>query len=171
MKALGIIFTIVFSASLFLSTFSGIKGTYEFEKDVYSYWKLADKASTITQKAEYIDKFVVALDQLNYQGTYNAVIFPTPDNSYDKNFEALISLQTRLHEIKLMDVTSFEYQTAIQQITEQEQGGAYDMLEELKGLWWKNNHILLWDWIGFVQILLSCILFLLGIIIWDGDNY
>jgi len=171
MKALGIFLVTFFSLALILDIGVGIKGTYTYEKDVYSYWKLADKASTIPQKAIYVDKFVVALDQLGYQGTYNAIIFPTPDNSFDKNMEALKSLQTRLHEIELMDVTSFEYQTAIQQITGQEQGEASAMLNEFRGLWWKNNHFLLWNWIAAVQITLSVIFVFIGAWIWVENSY
>lgn len=128
-----------------------VRGSYAYEGAVGSYWNLADKSSTIPKKAEYIDKFVSALEQQHFDGQYNAVIFPTPDNSFDRNFEALKSLQGRLHEIEKMDVASFQYQTAIQQITAQEQGEAKAMLDVFDGLWWKQNHFLLWDWVEMVN--------------------
>lgn len=53
-----------------------------------------------------------------------------------------------------MKVTSFEYQTAMQQITGQEQGEANEMLSVFKGVWYKENFILLWNWIGITQLIL-----------------
>lgn len=43
-----------------------------------------------------------------------------------------------------MDANSFQYNTAIQQITQQEQGEAIDMLSVFQGCWYKENYILLW---------------------------
>src|SRR5687768_15835608 len=99
------------------------RANYEYEGKIGSYWSLADKASTIPQKAEYIDKFVKAIEKEKL-AEHNALIYPTLDNETASNIRALKSLQSRLHEIKGMDPRSFEYQTAIQQITAQEQGEA-----------------------------------------------
>ena len=131
---------------------NGIYGNYQYTRDFESYWQLADKASTIPQKSEYIDKFVSAIESGGFAGKYNALFMNTPDNSFDKNLEALKSLQGRLHEIEKMDITSFQYQTAIQQITAQEQGEAKNMLDVFSGIWWKEHHFWLWDWIAFCQI-------------------
>jgi hypothetical protein len=131
-----------------------IKANYEYEKKIESYWALADKASSIPKKLEGIDKFVIALDNAGMKGEYNALILSTPNNSFDANFDALKSLQTRMHEIEHMDVNSFQYQTALSQITEQEQGQAHAMLSVFKGTYWKAHYILLWDWIGTINWIL-----------------
>jgi uncharacterized membrane protein len=65
-----------------------------------------------------------------------------------------------------MDVSSFEYQTAIQQITDQEQGGASPMLSVFEGIWWKTNYFLLWDWVGAVFVVILEIGFIVGLVIW-----
>lgn len=112
----------------------------EYSTKVGSNWDLADRASTIAQKSEYIDKFVVALEGENLSG-YNSRIFnQTPASDFDENMKALKSLQNRLKEISKMDESAFAYQTAIQQITEQEQGGADEMTEVLSQCWLKKNH-------------------------------
>lgn len=134
-----------------LDAIGGIRGHYAYQNSIEAYWTLADRSSTIPKKAEYVDKFVAALESQHFDGQYNAIVFPTQDNSFDRNFEALKSLQGRLREIEKMDATSFQYQTAIQQITQQEQGEAGQMLQVFEGVWWKNNHFLLWDWVGFVN--------------------
>jgi hypothetical protein len=141
-----------------------IVGSYQYERDYQSYWNLADKASTIEQKAEYIDKYVNAIENGDMSG-YNAIIFTTPDNSFDQNLIALKSLQGRLHEISKMNVNSFEYQTAISQITEQEQGEAYKMIKTFEGIWWKCHYILLWDWIGTLTIAICTILLVLSLVL------
>lgn len=139
-------------------------GEFQYERDHLSYWNLAEKASTIQQKAMYMDKFVASFQQKGYEGTYNAIIFKTQDNSFDKNYEALQSLKKRLDEIQKMNIASFEYQTAIQQITQQEQGEAHKLLEELSGVWWKKNYFFLWNWVCGSIVILALILIVAGLI-------
>lgn len=144
---------------------SNIVASYQYSKNVLSYWKLADKSSTIVEKSRNLDLFVAQFSDEKYKGKYDAVIFKTPDNSFDGNFKALTSMQLRLQEIKTMDVSSFEYQTAIQQITAQEQGEAFDILDTLNGIWYKVNYFYLWDWIGFTFIILSVAILSVGLMI------
>jgi hypothetical protein len=165
-KQIGILLVLISIFFIGVDIYKGAIGSYRYNKEYECYWNLADKASTISKKAEGIDKFVSALENSGFQGKYNAIFLQTPDNSFDYNFEALKSLQLRMHEIEKMDVTSFQYQTAIQQITEQEQGQAREMLSEFKGIWWKEYHPLLWNWICFIQVVLLLGLLITGEIIW-----
>jgi hypothetical protein len=56
-----------------------------------------------------------------------------------------------LNEVQGMDVTSFAYQTSIQQITQQEQGEADHLMETLAGGWkLHGGYWYVWDWIGFL---------------------
>jgi len=171
MKTTGIILVIVFTILSVIDIIGGISGTYQYEKTIQSYWSLADKASTIPQKEEYISKFVVALEESNLRGKYNEIFLKTPDNSFDLNLDALKTLQQRLKEIETMDVTSFEYQTAMQQITGQEQGEAENMLMVFSGVWWKENHILLWDWILAINIIIVALGLTTGIVLWALDDF
>lgn len=144
---------------------------YEFERDIHSYWSLADKASSIEKKSEYLDQFVDALEKSRLAAN-DAVFFTTPDNSRDKNLEVLHSLQDRLHEIKQMDVSSLEYQQAMAQITAQEQGEAHHMLWTLEGCWYLSNHPMLWGWIeasALILFVLALVVALLGLAaLWDN---
>jgi hypothetical protein len=166
MKVAGIFMTIIASILLMFSIGGGIIGHYQLEKSIMSYWDLADKASTIEKKSEYIDKFVEALNKEKYEGKYNAIFLETPNNSFDTNYEMLKTFQFRLKEIQTMDIKSFEYQTAIQQITQQEQGEAGEMLSVFIGIWWKTNYFLLWNWICAIQVTLMLIVLICGVIIW-----
>lgn len=142
---LGLVCVILFT----VRTVIAVRGGYEYERIVFSFWTLADRQSTIAAKGVYMDKFVEALKAQHLDGTYNAIIYPTPDNAFDTNYAALLTLQARLHDIEKMDVTSFQYQTAIQQITAQEQGEAKPMLDVFEGCWWKARYsIFLWDWVN-----------------------
>jgi hypothetical protein len=162
-NVLGVLFAFVAALILIADGTFTVLGNYEYSKSIESYWSLADKASTIPQKSTYIDKFVAALEASSLQGQHNAVVLDTPDNSFDSNLEALKTLQTRLHEIAGMDVTSFQYQTAIQQITGQEQGEAHHLLGIFEGCWWKVHHFFLWGWVGCINVLGSIILFIVGL--------
>lgn len=163
---LGKFLTILAIIWLGVVVFTSIKADYEYSKDIKCYWALADKSSTIAEKTVNIDLFVQALENSNLQGKYNALIFKTPDNSFDNNLKALKSLQSRLHDVSNMNVSSFEYQTAIQQITGQEQGEATTMLCTLEGIWYKEHYFLLWNWVGFTHGILLVILAVVGITRW-----
>ena len=137
----------------------------EWQTKIGANWTLADKSSTIAEKSDYINKFVVALEGAKLEGTNDALFFPTPNNSFDLNLKALKTLQARLETIKTMKQDSFEYQTAIQQITAQEQGEAQEMLSVLQGSWYKVNHYLLWNSLIFLfGIIFICIMFFAGLI-------
>lgn len=141
---------ILLVVSLIFGITQMILSSYNYDNQIESYWKLSDKASTIKQKAVYVDKFIMALEQSGLEGTNDAIILTTPNNSFDRNLEQLKTLQSRLHSIDTMDIQSFAYQTAIQQITDQEQGEAQSMLSVFKGSWYLVHYWYLWNWLSFV---------------------
>lgn len=150
-----------------------VQADYHYENDFKANWDLADKSSTIAQKSEYIDKFVEALDNSGLHGTNDALIWKTNNNSFDTNFKALKSLQSRLDEIKGMDESSLAYQTAIQQITAQEQGQADEMLSVFEGCWTKVHYYWLWNpFLVLLQIISIFLLFVLGVIelVWENED-
>ena len=111
---------------------SGVVAKYKLERDYTKHWELADKASTIEAKLAGITQFVTALEQGFERrdfATHNALWMETANNSFEANLAALKSLQQRLEQIREMDPRSFEYNTAIQQITAQEQGEAEAMMK------------------------------------------
>lgn len=170
MKTLGIFMTLIAVVILITDIFVGVMGHYQYSKNYESYWELAVKASTIEKKIDGIDKFVQALDKDdNLKGQYNALFLETPNNSYNENFAALESLQIRLHEIQKMDIKSFEYQTALAQITQQEQNEAAEMLAVFNGIWWKQNYFFIWGWIGFCQIIGFIVMLLFGLLFWHEN--
>ena len=68
---------------------------------------------------------------------------------------ALSSLDKRLGEIRNLDPGGFAYQTAMQQITEQEQGQADTLTSTLKGCWTLKHYPLAWDWIKGIILLIG----------------
>lgn len=64
---------------------------------------------------------------------------------------ALKSLQGRMHQIQGMDEQSFAYQTAMQQITAQEQGEATHLTDTFKGIWFRQKHLFLYDWVDILM--------------------
>ncbi|MFA5743184.1 MAG: hypothetical protein WC921_04350 [Candidatus Paceibacterota bacterium] len=160
----------LFFGILFLGflIFQGAMGFYLYDKIIYSNWSLAEKASTISQKSEYIDKFSSALENSDLDNRYNTLFFPTPDNSFDENFKALTSLQDRLHGIKGLEENTPAYQIAMQQITEQ-QSQAGRMLSVFSGSWWQSNYYYLWNtYITTILITLSSMLIIFGMAVTFG---
>lgn len=161
-------------------TFATIRGgyriyiEYQYNQTIASSWDLADRASTIAQKAEYINKFVDALRGTNLSGTNSRLWLQTPATSFDENMKALKSLQSRLKDITAMDENSFAYQTAIQQITAQEQGQAHDLLYNLQECWERANYYTFWN--PLISLSFGAIqLILIGLGTWEiyrnSDSY
>jgi hypothetical protein len=170
MKFFGGIITMLSIVGILLMIGFGIYTSYEYKKKISSYWELADKASTIEQKSERIDVFVANLEAAGLQGRYNAIILKTPDDSFDANFYALKSFQSRLQEIQSLDPESFQYNTAIAQITEQEQGQAHEMLDVFCGTWFLVHYPFLWNWLAICSLVSLIILGLIGSIM-SADKY
>ena len=139
-----------------------IRANYEFENK-YSYaWSLADKSSTIESKCTYITEFVELINSNKDDfASHNAVWLKTKDNSFDYNLKAITTLKDRLSEIKGMNTSSFEYNTAIQQITAQEQGEAHALINTIKQCYVLQNHIIIWDWMGGT---IACLIILLAVV-------
>jgi hypothetical protein len=164
MRVFGVVL-LVFALILGICNIVALVGaSYDYERMIESSWNLADKASTIKQKTANIDQFVAALEASGLKGEHDAIWQFTPNNSFDKNLEAVKSLQQRLHEIEGMDVTSLAYQTAISQITAQEQGEAKKMLEVFEGCWYKVQHPWLWQWKGAINTIVNLVALIMGAI-------
>lgn len=167
MKSIITILLVVF-AGLWIK--AEVTAGYEYSNTIGSYWDLSDKASTLQQKSTYLDKYVAALEQPGAFAPFDATIFQTPDNSFEQNMVALKSLQGRMHQIQGMDEQSFAYQTAIQQITAQEQGEAHLLTGTLEGCWYLQNHYFLWGWHdGLIWGFLGLALITIGVLAMNDD--
>jgi hypothetical protein len=147
---------------------------YTYEKDYSNFWALADKSSTISAKQQYITQFVSALETGYAKGEfsdYNAVWLKTPNNSFRANLAALKTLAERLTEIQKMNPSSFEYNTAIQQITAQEQGEAAPLLHVIEGCYLKTSYPLVWEWLGALITMLEVTLIVVGVVLVIGDGF
>lgn len=142
---IGLICTVLFTMLIV----TDVRGSYEYSRTIGSYWDLSVKVSTLEAKGAYLDSFLVAVDNAKLSGN-NAIIFPTPDNDVARNINALRTLQVRIHEARTMDPNGFAYQTAIQQITKQEQDDATGTIGEIEGRWWLDHHSFNWGWIGLL---------------------
>ncbi len=120
MKATGIVLWIV-GLVLFIVFLSWgfIYSLYLYDVEIGQNVSLADDASTAVKKLEYLEKFSVAV-RAKITRNQARFIFKRERLTRDKQLEILETLQTRLREAVSMDPTSFEYQTAMGQITGQE---------------------------------------------------
>lgn len=164
MRTTGIILLLI---ALSFACFRGINRYLifvEYENEISSNWDLSERASTIKQKAEYVDKFVVALSEAKLDGVNANLIKQTATSDFSENFKALKSLQGRLREISEMDENGFAYQTAIQQITQQEQAEAKDMLCVFENCWQKEHYYSYWNpIIGSLLLITEVIVFFIGL--------
>jgi hypothetical protein len=173
-KIFGVVSLMLGLLLLGLQIQSCIMSNYNYEKDYLSLWNLADKSSTIPAKQQYITQFVSALEAGYAKGEfsdYNAVWLKTSNNSFKANLAALKTLAERLTEIQKMNPSSFEYTTAIQQITAQEQGEAAPLLHVIKGCYLKVNYPLMWEWFIALVTLLEVILIITGMDLVICDDF
>ena len=151
------IFVLVFVFGILLSagriTFR-VYTNYVYKNQVSNYWTLADRASTIQQKSEYIDRFVNALSECHLNGLNANQFIQTPESDFNENIKALSSLQKRMGAIKTMDENSIAYQQAIAQITAQEQGQAQGMLDVFHNCFDRQNFYTVWSPVVFWVLLI-----------------
>lgn len=137
----------------------------EYQRVASSNWDLSERASTIAQKSEYMTTFESALESQKLSGYNSSFFFPTPSTDFNQNMKALHSLSKRLHDITGMDEQGFAYQTAIQQITAQEQGEAKSMLDCFESCWLRENHWTLWNPIVVIlMVIIEAILCIGGVV-------
>ena len=142
-----------------------IVAQYRYEREYGFAWNLADKSSTIQAKADYISQFASLIECNSGDfASHDAMWLKTPDNSLEANVKALKTLDGRLRDVITMDIKSFEYQIAIQQITQQEQGEADEMIGKIKRCWVKHNHLIAWRWMTAVCMLIWLPFICVGII-------
>lgn len=166
MKTIGTFFIIVGCFLAGMQIYQNVVVNYKWENNYANHWSLADKSSTIPAKQQHVKDFVDALENGNKAGqfaSYNAIIFQTPNNNFRANLTALETLAQRLEEIQGMDTKSFEYNTAIQQITAQEQGEAHALIYVLEGCYVLASYPLVWYWLGGIFIGLEVFLIIVGI--------
>jgi hypothetical protein len=173
-KILGVVLLMLGLLLVGLQIQSQIMSNYTYEKDYSNLWDLADKSSTIPAKQQYVTQFVSALEAGYAKGEfsdYDAVWLKTPNNSFKANIAALKTLAERLTEIQKMNPSSFEYNTAIQQITAQEQGEAAPLLHVIKGCYLKASYPLVWEWFIALITLLEGILIVTGVVLVIDDAF
>lgn len=136
---------------------------FDYRNTISNNWDLSERASTISQKSEYMNKFVAALETQHLTGLNSNLWFQTPSTSFDENMKALKSLQKRLIDISGMDETTMAYQTAIQQITAQEQGEGKSMLDVLYKCWQRQNYYTIWN-----PLISGIFLLIQGVLIFFG---
>jgi hypothetical protein len=159
----GIVLIVLGFGLMFFRGCNHFEQEWEYENKIGNNWDLADAASTIEQKSAYMDQFVKSLENSGLQGMNSHLFYQTPISGFNQNLIALKSLQLRLKEIKNLDVNSFAYQTAIQQITDQEQGGARDMINVFESCYYKKNYYWYWDWRIIVgMLILEIVLVIFG---------
>lgn len=166
MKLLSFIIGLFGLITLFVSE---IVTSYHYEKQYSQHWSLADKSSTIPAKQKHIADFVAALERGNANGQFaghNVIFMQTPNNSFEANLTALKTLSQRLSEIQEMSPSSFEYNTAIQQITAQEQGEANQMLDTIESCYVLAVNPAVWKWISLLIVCPLLLLIAVPAIIW-----
>jgi hypothetical protein len=103
---------------------------YNYRQQVSGYLMLADDASTAKLKLEYIEQYKDAVHKHVY-GKNARYIWKTPQTNINYQKNVLDSLVDRVKQTSLLDEKSFEYQTAMNQITGQEFEGAMSSTNSL----------------------------------------
>ena len=68
-----------------------------------------------------------------------------------------------------MDVTTFEYQTAMMDLRECENEGVSNALSVINGIWFKANYIIVWGWVAFIVFFGSIIFAIVGGVVWNEN--
>lgn len=141
-----IVLGVVFSAYRFYNRKIVLKT--EYDNKIGYEWYMFDESSTIKEKSLHLDKYIHRLE--NEKMASNSAYFQARNStSFKYNIQILKTLGNRLNEIQNMDPNSFEYQTAISQITEQE--STISSPDVMYDLWLKQNHYSYYhEWLFYV---------------------
>lgn len=123
----------------------GFYANYEYKDKIGCYWDLAQRSSEISQRKEYIDKFIFELEKCHLDNIHNALFSPNNENDFTYNFNALKSLRNQLKDISYMTKGSLEYEIAFLQITLQDQGKEYEFVKNIYCCWEKKYHYTYWN--------------------------
>lgn len=150
----------------------GVKAWGEYESQYGYNWTMAVNSSTLDKKSYYVDKYIQTIEESGeFNGKSAAILVKTPAEAYENNLASLKDLQSRLKEIKSVDIKSFEYQTAIQQITEQIITNENRNTLNIQHMWFINHYFLLSDWLCFFGVIISAILFVVFFICYKIEDY
>ena len=100
--------------------YQDVTWSYQYDKQIGDYFELSDRSSDASVKLQYFNKFVDALERNDLTNGQTSVFWQRPISELSYNYQVAKSLQSRLENISQMNPKSFEYQTAMQQITLQE---------------------------------------------------
>lgn len=162
MKSIGILLMLI---SVLLLVGGWIYGwlylDYYYEVGIGQYIRLADDASTAEKKLEYLKRYEGAI-RLKIVRNDARFIFKQERLTRDTQLVILGTLQTRLQDSTEMNPLSFEYQTAMQQITGQEfEHELTEINDIIWGCWYRQSGLVifcLWfAWLPWV------ILFFIGL--------
>lgn len=165
-KILGIALIVVGTLIIANQILCNVVAKYNYEKSYSNLWELADKSSTIPAKEKYILAFVNALKSGKAIGDfseYDAIWLKTPNNNFDANLAAVETLAQRLKEIQEMSPKTFEYNTAIQQITDQEQDQAHQLMGVLNGCYVLKKYWIAWSWIDGILVSAAIMMASIGV--------
>lgn len=165
MKTIGLM-TLLAGLVLGFQIKSRVASNYRQEKGYFQYWELAGKSATVADKQQYIEQFAKALQRGYVSGlfaSHDAIWLRTPNNSFERNLEALRAFSARLGQINKMNPSSLEYSAAMLQITAQEDhGGTKARQEVFHGCYNLANYPMIWNWIGMGLLLSSCFVIFFG---------
>jgi len=101
-------------------TVNSIRNGYMWENTVNSYFELADRASSIDKKLEYLKQYRAALMEKGLNAGQSRYVRPTPASDLSNQMIILDTLIIRMEDAQKLSSSSLEYQQAIKQITTDE---------------------------------------------------
>ena len=120
---LAIVIGVVLSVSTYMASFP-------YKKNVESHLGMADDASTAALKLEHLLEYKKSVLKV-VKGDDARLIFKTPQTKKAAQIAILDSLIDRVSTTAKMKTDSFEYQTAMNQITGQEFSGTIDSTNKM----------------------------------------
>ena len=116
-KTIGIFLIIVSVVLVMWLITNAIIANYRYDRDVESYYTLSVQASTAEKKLEYINIFENKIIENNLITGYGAIIFKKPKNDAFHQYEILKTIKERLISINSVNISSFEYQQAMYEMS------------------------------------------------------
>ena len=118
MKKIAIIWLIVLIILIATSVLGTVIANYRYETDLGGYYVRACTAANAKLMNSHLGEVEQAFRDKGWTTGYTVYVFKTPENDLSLIFEQLLDFRARLTSISEMDVQSFEYQKALEEVTD-----------------------------------------------------
>ncbi len=138
---IGIISILLFLTGIIFSFYS----VYQLDCDINGHWKRSVTSANAELMNEHFGKVIQGFEDKGFTTGHTVWFFKNPGTDLESIYKQLLDFRSRIQVISEMDDSSFEYQKALEEVTE-----SMERQQLSYSLWWCRYYGHLW--IGLIVL-------------------